>query len=72
MVRHRSVYVAFVVFWWAMVALGIGLAIRNIRDHLPFDFSFWVGFFMLFVIATILVRVRRFRRAAAAQARSRY
>lgn len=72
MVRHRWVFVAFVVFWTVMVFVEMGNAIRLIRNHLPFDSSFWFGPVGLFVIATVLVRVRRFRQAAAARAQSRY
>jgi hypothetical protein len=57
-------FVAGIVFWTLLVILEIGNVIRLIWNHLPFDFSFWVGSFMLVVYATILVRVRRLRRSA--------
>lgn len=72
MVRHRWVFVAFVVFWTVLVILEIGNVLRLIFNHLPFDFSFWVGPFMLVVYALILVRAHRFRMAAATRGQSRY
>ena len=71
MVCSRWVFVAFVVFRTVMMVLGIGLAIRDIRNHIAFDFAFWAGFIALMVLGTILVRARRFRRTAAARGQSR-
>lgn len=70
MVRHRWMFSTLVVLWVLLVVLSLLNVIRHFRDHVPFDFSFWVGPFMLLVIATILVRANGFRRNARSAAAS--
>jgi len=64
-VRHRWVFVTFVVVWVLLVAFGTFVVIHNIRNHLSFDLSFWVGLLMVVLIAAMLMRAGHLRRSAA-------
>ena len=71
-VRHRWIFVAGIAFWVLMVVAEVVLIIYNLRDHVGFGISFWVGPVMLFVLATFLIRAHRLRRSAATPSKSRY
>jgi len=64
MVRHRWIYISGIVFWSLLVVSEIFLVIRQFRDHLPFDLSFWGSPFTVVLIATMLIRAGRLRRSA--------
>jgi len=59
------VFVTFVVVWVLLVAFGTFVVIHNIRNHLSFDLSFWVGLLMVVLIAAMLMRAGHLRRSAA-------
>ncbi len=62
-VRHRWLFIALIVMWALLVVFEIIVIIFNLRDHVSFGLSSWVGTAVLILMATMLIRVGRLRRS---------
>ncbi len=63
-VRHRWIFLAFIIVWILLAVAGVALVIYDIRNHVPFNLTFLIGPFFVILMAAMLIRVGRLRRSA--------